>query len=78
VILAEPTDRSAAELVRRSLLKLLDEPLQLGEYKVRIGASVGIAVFPEDALDVETLCIAADMRMYDSKHVLEVPPQVTV
>jgi diguanylate cyclase (GGDEF)-like protein len=71
VILAEPTSRSAAELVRNSLLALLNEPLQLGEYKVRIGASVGIAVFPEDAHDVESLCIAADLRMYDSKHELD-------
>jgi diguanylate cyclase (GGDEF)-like protein len=68
VILAEPTSRSAAELVRNSLLQLLNEPLQLGEYKVRIGASVGIAVFPIDAHDTESLCIAADLRMYDSKH----------
>ena len=77
VILAEPTSRSAAEVVRSSLLKLFEEPLQLGEYKVRIGASVGIAIFPEDAHDVETLRITADLRMYDSKHELEAPPQVS-
>ena len=71
VILAEPTSRSAAELVRNSLLHLLNDPLQLGEYKVRIGASVGIAVYPEDAHDAESLCIAADLRMYDSKHEME-------
>ncbi len=35
---------------------------------MRIGASVGIAVFPEDASDMEALCIAADLRMYDAKH----------
>jgi predicted signal transduction protein with EAL and GGDEF domain len=73
VILAEPTSRVAAELVRNSLLQLLSEPLQLGEYKVSIGASVGIAVFPEDAHDTESLCIAADLRMYESKH--EMDPQ---
>jgi diguanylate cyclase (GGDEF)-like protein len=76
VILAEPTSRSAAELVRNSLLKLLGEPLQLGEYQVRIGASVGIAIFPEDAHDVEALCIAADLRMYASKHDLEAQSQI--
>jgi GGDEF domain-containing protein len=35
---------------------------------MRIGASVGIAVFPEDASDAEGLCIAADLRMYDFKN----------
>jgi GGDEF domain-containing protein len=29
---------------------------------------VGIAIFPEDAPDMETLCIAADLRMYNVKH----------
>lgn len=68
VILEEPTSRSAAKLVRQSLLSLLNEPLQLGNHAVRIGASVGIAVFPDDADDMESLCIAADLRMYDAKH----------
>jgi predicted signal transduction protein with EAL and GGDEF domain len=49
-------------------MQLLREPLQLGNYTVKIGASVGIAVFPEDAPDMESLCITADLRMYDNKH----------
>ncbi|MGA3264032.1 MAG: diguanylate cyclase [Terracidiphilus sp.] len=68
VILEEPTSRGAAELVCHSLMKLLNEPLQLDKHAVRIGASVGIAVFPDDAHDMESLCIAADLRMYDAKH----------
>jgi len=35
--------------------------------EVSVGASVGIAVFPEDAPDTESLCIAADLQMYNSK-----------
>ena len=68
VIIEEPTSRAAAEYVSRSLMQLLDEPLDLGEHTVRVGASVGIAVFPEDAVEIERLCIAADLRMYDAKH----------
>jgi GGDEF domain-containing protein len=34
---------------------------------VRTGASFGIAVFPDDAPDLESLCIAADLRMYENK-----------
>jgi predicted signal transduction protein with EAL and GGDEF domain len=49
-------------------MHLLKKPLKLGDHTVRIGASVGIAVFPEDAADTETLCIAADLRMYAGKH----------
>jgi diguanylate cyclase (GGDEF)-like protein len=68
VILEEPTSRVEAMLVGRSLMQLLNEPLPLGEHRVHIGASVGIAVYPEDAREMESLCIAADLRMYDAKH----------
>jgi diguanylate cyclase (GGDEF)-like protein len=68
VILEEPTSRAEAAHVGKSLMQLLNEPLQLGEHTVSIGASVGIAVFPEDAHEMESLCIAADLRMYDAKH----------
>jgi diguanylate cyclase (GGDEF)-like protein len=68
VILEEPTSRADAVHVGRSLIQLLSEPLQCGEHTVRVGASVGIAMFPEDARELEALCIAADLRMYDAKH----------
>jgi diguanylate cyclase (GGDEF)-like protein len=68
LILDDPTSREDAERVGASLIELLDAPFELGDQVVRIGASVGIAVFPEDALDAEGLCIAADLRMYDFKH----------
>jgi len=68
LILDDPISREDAERVGRSLTELLDAPFELGDQVVRIGASVGIAVYPEDALDAEGLCIAADLRMYDFKH----------
>jgi diguanylate cyclase (GGDEF)-like protein len=71
VILEEPTNRSAAELVRNALLQLLNQSHQLEGHTVRIGASIGIALFPEDARDMESLSIAADQRMYDAKRVTE-------
>lgn len=68
VILEEPASRADAERVGDSLIQLLREPLQLENHTVRIGASVGIAIFPDDAADMESLCIAADLRMYENKH----------
>jgi diguanylate cyclase (GGDEF)-like protein len=69
VILEEPTSRGNAVLVGKSLQQLLSEPLNLGEgITVRIGASIGIAVFPDDAPNMDALCSAADRRMYDAKH----------
>jgi diguanylate cyclase (GGDEF)-like protein len=68
LILEEPTNRSNAKLVAKSLMQMLEEPLQVGEHTVRVGASIGVAVFPDDAEDIESLCIAADLRMYDDKN----------
>ena len=67
IILEEPTSREDAEHVGRSLIHLLDQPFQLEGHTVRIGASVGIALFPEDAPNAEAMRIAADLRMYASK-----------
>jgi len=68
IILDEPTNREEALQVGTSLIDLLNQPFELGGKMMRIGASVGIAVFPEDAADAEGLCIAADLRMYDFKN----------
>jgi diguanylate cyclase (GGDEF)-like protein len=68
VILEEPTSRADALHVCQTLLELLKEPLLLGDRAVRISASIGIAIFPEDASDMESLCVAADLRMYEDKH----------
>ena len=71
VILEEPTSREDAIHVGESLIQLLCDPLQLEGNTVRIGASIGIAVYPRMRPDMESLCIAADLRMYDSKHILK-------
>jgi diguanylate cyclase (GGDEF)-like protein len=67
VILEEPASRTDALHVSQALLELLKEPLLLEDCKVQTGASIGIAVFQEDAADMESLCIAADRRMYAAK-----------
>lgn len=67
VILEEPTNDSVAAQVAHALLEKLKEPIQLEGRVVRVGASVGVAIFPDDALDMQGLCVVADLRMYDNK-----------
>lgn len=67
VILEEPMTRADAARVGKTLTKLLDEPITFDGKELRVGASVGIAVFPDDAADSESLRIAADLRMYAGK-----------
>jgi diguanylate cyclase (GGDEF)-like protein len=67
IILEEPSRREDAELVAEAVIKVLQEPFELAGCKLHIGASIGIAVFPDDAYDMDTLCVEADMRMYRVK-----------
>jgi diguanylate cyclase (GGDEF)-like protein len=67
VILEEPISRVDAELVAHALVELLDQPIHLGVHTIHTGASIGVAMFPEDASTAETLGIAADQRMYATK-----------
>jgi diguanylate cyclase len=67
VILEGPTSRTEAKLVGRTLLRLLEQPIRLESCLVTVDASLGIAVFPDDAEDEESLCIKADLRMYEFK-----------
>lgn len=67
IVLEEPSRREDAELVAESLTQILREPIMLAGKRVSIGASIGIAVFPDDAGDPDSLCIEADLRMYRVK-----------
>lgn len=68
IVLEEPTSRLDAENVCSSLMELLAEPISVDEHTVTVGASVGLAIFPDDASSPEALCIAADLRMYSEKY----------
>lgn len=68
IILEDPITREDAERVGETLAELLGQPMQVEEHVIRVGASVGVAIFPEDALASEALCIAADNSMYERKY----------
>ena len=51
----------------RSLLKLLAEPYWLGNQELSVTPSIGIALFPDDGEDFESLYRCADTAMYRAK-----------
>ena len=67
VILEEPVTREDAARVGQMLTELLQQPQEVGGHTLRVGASVGVGLYPEDATDAESLCIAADKSMYADK-----------
>jgi diguanylate cyclase (GGDEF)-like protein len=43
------------------------QPLNIGPFSAHLGASIGVAVYPDDASDDETLCNNADLAMFRAK-----------
>jgi diguanylate cyclase (GGDEF)-like protein len=67
VILPELTDEQEVAVVARKLLSAVMKPVMLRGQECRITASVGIALYPENAGDGQTLIKNADMAMYLAK-----------
>jgi diguanylate cyclase (GGDEF)-like protein len=64
VVLEGPITREEATEVASALQRLLDTPLSIDGHTLQIGASIGVAMFPDDAQTSHGLCIRADERMY--------------
>ena len=56
-----------AGFVAQKLIALFDEPFFIDGHELRVGASIGISMYPQDAADTETLLRLADIAMYRAK-----------
>jgi diguanylate cyclase (GGDEF)-like protein len=61
---------AAAQVARKVIKALKDEPLVVGGLTLDVGASIGIALYPEHGEDVDTLLRRADVAMYAAKESL--------
>ncbi|MEZ5143594.1 MAG: EAL domain-containing protein [Acidimicrobiales bacterium] len=67
VLLTHGADIANATATARHIGTALEEPFQLGGISLQTNASIGIAVFPDHADDVESLVARADVAMYTAK-----------
>jgi diguanylate cyclase (GGDEF)-like protein len=67
VILEETAESHDVERIASNLLSVLSQPLQLSGHECHTTASIGIAMYPADGSDVQTLTKNADMAMYLAK-----------
>jgi len=67
VLLPYVEKREAAAAVAEKIVAALTEPFLLDGHEVRSGGSIGIAIYPEDTSDHETLIKYADTAMYAAK-----------
>lgn len=67
VLLPDVGDSAEAQRVAQRVLGNLSEPVAVAGHRLQLHASVGLALFPEDGLDADTLLRRADLAMYGAK-----------
>jgi diguanylate cyclase len=67
VLLTNLPDAGVAVTLTRKLLDILGQPYVLRGQRIDIGVSIGIAIYPTDGQDSETLLMNADKAMYQAK-----------
>lgn len=68
ILLPAMADLERARNVATRLLESLDEPFQVENLSLEVGASIGIALYPVHAEDGARLLQCADVAMYAAKH----------
>jgi diguanylate cyclase (GGDEF)-like protein/PAS domain S-box-containing protein len=66
-VLLPGTDMDGATVTAQKILEALDRPFVVEGFFLDIGASIGIALFPEHGEDVDMLMRRADVAMYSAK-----------
>ena len=67
ILLTEVRDENAALGIADRLVELCVEPFTVGEFRLQVGASVGVAIAPDHAVDAQDLLRRADAAMYRAK-----------
>ncbi|HEY4542542.1 MAG TPA: EAL domain-containing protein [Noviherbaspirillum sp.] len=67
VLVRELDDSARASAVARKLLAAATQPVMLAGRECRVTASIGIAMYPQDGEDEQTLMKNADIAMYFAK-----------
>ena len=60
--------RQDVTLVASRILEILQPPFNLNGHKLRVTSSIGIAIYPDDGEDAETLLKNADVALYQAKY----------
>lgn len=60
-------DADEASLLARRIIRVIDAPYRLDGREMRIGVSIGIALAPQDGLDLDRIVSCADAALYRAK-----------
>lgn len=67
VILMDIRGTDAAQVIHDKIQAAMAQPMSLREHSITIGASIGIAIFPDDSSSLEGLLREVDSAVYRKK-----------
>ena len=67
VLLERVTSTNDIVTIAQKIIDVVTEPFEINGQQVRVGSSIGIAVYPEAGSDADSLIKHADMAMYEAK-----------
>ena len=67
-VLLRDISTQSAEHVCDKILTSIEAPVELSHNKFYISASIGLAIYPDHAMDTEALVKRADLAMYEAKY----------
>jgi len=67
LVLPRIGDGESAEEAARRVVAGLDEPIAVEQITIPVGASIGVALYPQDGNDSHALLRCADVAMYEAK-----------
>lgn len=67
VLVTDVAQASDAQLVLQKIVSAVASPFRVENTTISVSLSVGVAIYPEDGVEAETLIRRADAAMYESK-----------
>ncbi len=68
MIAPELKSKSDIDVIVEKIKQILTMPFYIKGQEIFIGVSIGISIFPEDAVSMSELLKKSDIRMYEAKH----------
>ncbi|MBW8753554.1 MAG: EAL domain-containing protein [Sphingomonadales bacterium] len=67
IVACETDGRAEAEVLSQRMMEEISRPIRIGDDRLEIASSMGIALLPDDGEDFDTLMQGADLALYRSK-----------
>lgn len=72
VLLRDVEDKKVISSVVEKIHMTVQEEMRIGDNVCHVSSSIGVAIYPENGLDSETLLRNADSKMYGVKEMVRV------